>query len=88
MIAAELSFDVFWDTVRDALVLPPGSIGPETSLQGDLGFDSLTMAELIVVLDELGAFVPETRMLGLERAADVYDLYRSHLVLRVGTGAP
>ena len=80
----QLSFEEFWTRATDELVLPFGRVTPATTLQGDLGFDSLTMTELIVLLDELHAPVPEGLIAALESAGDVYDLYCNHLVVRVG----
>lgn len=74
-----LSFEEFWCDAEAALVLPAVTVTRETELQGDLGFDSLSMLELIALLDELDAPVPEGLLVSTVTAGDAYDLYRNHV---------
>jgi len=80
-VVAMLSYDDFWPRVQDALALPRGDVAPEARLDGDLGFDSLSMAELVVLLPELGARVPEGLVTSVVTAADVYTLYCNHVAV-------
>ena len=79
-----LSYDDFWRRVQDALTLPHGEVPREAQLGVDLGFDSLSMAELLLLVDDLGADVPEDLALSVVTADDAYTLYRNHL----GVAAP
>ena len=74
-----LSFEEFWRDAESALALPAVAVGRETELQRDLGFDSLSMLELIAFLDELDAPVPEGLLASVITAGDAYDLYRNHV---------
>jgi acyl carrier protein len=74
-----LTHEELWCRVQDALALPRGDVGPDAPLDGDLGFDSLSMAELVVLLDELGAPVPDGLVASIATVGDVYTLYRNHL---------
>ncbi len=74
-----LSFEEFWHDAAAALALPAVAVGRDTELQRDLGFDSLSMLELIAFLDELDAPVPEGLLASVITADDAYDLYRNHV---------
>jgi acyl carrier protein len=70
-----MTLDEFWRRVSVDLRLEGVPVTRETSLRDELEFDSLQMMELGIVLDELGAELPEDMIPYIETVGDLYDHY-------------
>ena len=78
-----LPFDAFGDLLLAELALPEARLRDDTRLVADLGFDSVLLFELLLVLEEwLGVTLPEALLGQLETVGDVYELYRTRLAHR------
>jgi acyl carrier protein len=75
--AAQLSLEEFWVTVCEAMRLEPMAVERDTTVRDDLEFDSLDMAELVVLMDDLDCEVPDGLIPSLETVGDFYDHYRT-----------
>jgi acyl carrier protein len=63
---------------EDFFDLRPGSVEGSSQLVGDLGFDSIMMVEVAVLLEEVAAGpVPDELLMSLFTVADVYGYYRN-----------
>jgi acyl carrier protein len=70
--------------VRAAIIeqfnLPEHEVTPETSLEDDLGADSLALTELAVRLEEgFGLELPDLRRMSRRRVGDLVDFLALHL---------
>jgi len=72
-----LSFEEFCAHLDETMGVPSADLDRDASLAGDLGFDSLDMAELVVLVEDLGGVaVPEDAFGTLATIGEVYDYYR------------
>jgi long-chain acyl-CoA synthetase len=60
-----------FDLLAELAQKPRGSVGEQTRLAADLGFDSLLGAELLVALEKAGRPLPETQLAALVTAGDL-----------------
>ena len=73
-----LTFEAFGDLLLTELALAPVALRDDTRLVDDLGFDSVLMFELLLVIEEwIGVLLPEALVGQLVTMGDVYELYRS-----------
>src|SRR5262245_2473830 len=70
-----LTSDAFDCYVAAELGIPRADISPNAHLIVDLGFDSLRMLELVLVLDGLGARLDAEDLHRAGRMSDLYRLY-------------
>ena len=78
-IAADtLTFHAFSDALFAELELPPVSASADTLLAEDLGFDSVLLFELLLVIEDwTGVLLPEALLGQLLTIGDVYEVYRT-----------
>ena len=81
--AEQLSFEQFWAHIAQAMDVEGVDALRHTSLRGDLDFDSLDMAEMVLIMDDLDCEVPEDLIPMLETVGNLYD----HYLIRSGTSA-
>ena len=73
-----LSFDDFGERLLVELELAPVSLREETRLVDDLGFDSVLVFELLLVVEDwIGVMLPEALIGQLVTVGDVYAVFRS-----------
>lgn len=61
--------------ISDSACVDRDKIKPESSLEDDLGMDSLDKMEAVIrIEDELGAFIPDERLETVKTVQDVIDL--------------
>jgi len=77
-LIANLSFDDFASQMAFDLRLHTGEWTHESRLIGDLGLDSLQMVELLVLMYDIGAPLPDGILGEHTTAGDLYFHYRSH----------
>ena len=78
-----LRFDAFADALFAELELPPATPGADTLLAEDLGFDSVLLFELLLVIEDwTGALLPEALLGQLLTVGDVYEVYRTRRAQR------
>ena len=73
-----MSFSDFVDVIAQELELELGVISETTDLCADLGFDSITHLELIVILEGLGCRIPQQGLQALKTLGDAHFLYLQH----------
>lgn len=73
--AAPIPRDAFISYLTTELDLPPSPIEPATRFVDDLGFDSLDMLELLIVIEELGVQLNDDLIEMLDTVDDAYRLY-------------
>jgi len=71
-----LPFDGFRNLMRNEFGLSELP-GPSQRLIADLEFDSIRMLELICVIEDLGAYVPDEALSTLETVEDAYAAYNN-----------
>ena len=77
---APLEFDAFVDLMLVELGLPALPLRDETRLVEELGFDSVLMFELLLVIEDwIGVMLPEALIGQFVTAGDVYDIYRTRI---------
>jgi acyl carrier protein len=72
---APLTFDEFAHRVSDALDLEPEEMVPEARLDEDLGLDSYDLVEVLTLVEELGARLPDEVTVGIQTVGDLYREY-------------
>jgi acyl carrier protein len=78
-----LSFDAFADALFAELELPPASAGADTMLSDELGFDSVLLFEMLLVIEDwTGVLLPEALLGQLLTVGDVYEVYRARRAQR------
>jgi acyl carrier protein len=65
-------FRRFAATVGEHVDLDLSAAGPDSDLRDGLGFDSLAMAEVLVLLAELGVHLPDELVPELRTLGDLY----------------
>jgi acyl carrier protein len=73
--AEQLSFEQFWANIAEAMGIEAIDAHRQAILRDDLDFDSLDMAELVLIMDDLDCQVPEDLIPLLETVGDLYDHY-------------
>lgn len=68
-----LSLTDFADRIATELDLPVDALLNATF--EELGFDSLHLFELDLIVEEIGVLLPEESFIGLRRLSDVYEAY-------------
>jgi acyl carrier protein len=86
-VVAGPSIDEFWAGISEAMRGESIHVEASTSLGDDLGFDSLDMLELVVVMEDLGAPIPEDCVSILETVGDVYHHYVVRTAVRAAEGS-
>ncbi|HLI72851.1 MAG TPA: phosphopantetheine-binding protein [Acidimicrobiales bacterium] len=74
-----LTFEEFAAKVADGLRLETTDLRPETTLDGDLGLDSFDLVEVLALVGELGADLPDEVAVELHTMADVHRAYEAAL---------
>jgi len=73
-----LEFEAFAAALLAELELPAVDVRDDTRLVDDLGFDSVLLFELLLVIEDwAGVMLPEALLPHLETAGDVYEVYRT-----------
>ena len=72
---APLSFEQFAQRVADALDLEPDDLVPDARFDEDLGLDSYDLVELVTLVEELGAHLPDDVVVGIDTVGDLYREY-------------
>lgn len=70
-----LSYDEFVGRVSQALDLEPDDLVPAADLDQDLGLDSYDIVELLTLVEELGARLPDDVAVGIQTVGDLYREY-------------
>jgi acyl carrier protein len=70
-----ISFDEFARRIADALDLEPEDIVAEARFDQDLGLDSYDLVELVTLVEELGAHLPDDVVVGIDTVGDLYREY-------------
>jgi len=73
--ASALTFDEFCDYLERSLVLDHVPRNPAILLAVDLGFDSISVLEMTVAVEDLGVEFAESDIDGFRRIGDVYAAY-------------
>jgi acyl carrier protein len=71
----KLSFEEFRAVMAEELKLPIEKLTPETSLIQDLQMDSLSLAWMMLRIDELDCSIPLERVWEIETVGDLYAAY-------------
>ena len=72
------TFAAFGEMLLAELALAPVALRDDTRLVEDLGFDSVLVFELLLVLEEwIGVLLPEALVGQLVTMGDVYEVFRS-----------
>ena len=83
LTSQDLTFDDFADALFAELALPPCGACADTRLVDDLGFDSVLLFELLLVVEEwIGVLLPEALLGQLVTVGDVYEVYRTRRAQR------
>ena len=70
-----LSFDDFVRRVSDALDLEREELVADARFDEDLGLDSYDLVELLTLVEELGARLPDDVAVGIDTVGDLYREY-------------
>jgi acyl carrier protein len=73
--AEGISFDEFARRMADALDLDADDIVAEARFDEDLGLDSYDLVELVTLVEELGAHLPDDVVVGIDTVGDLYREY-------------
>jgi len=73
--SAPLSFDAFVERVAEALDLEPEEMVADARFDEDLGLDSYDLVELLTLVEELGARLPDDVAVGVQTVGDLYREY-------------
>jgi acyl carrier protein len=73
--AAPLSFDDFVHRIAEALDLEPDEMAADARFDEDLGLDSYDLVELLTLVEELGARLPDDVAVGIQTVGDLYREY-------------
>jgi len=72
------TFGTFADALFAELELPAAGACADTRLVDDLGFDSVLLFELLLVIEDwIGVLLPEALLGQLITVGDVYEVYRT-----------
>jgi len=78
LTSGTLTFDAFADALFAELELPAASGCADLRLVDDLGFDSVLLFELLLVIEDwIGVLLPEALLGQLVTVGDVYEVYRT-----------
>ena len=70
--------EAFGAALLAELELPPTPLDDDTRLVDDLGFDSVLLFELLLVVEDwIGVMLPEALLPHLETVGDVFEVYRT-----------
>ncbi|MBV9412901.1 MAG: acyl carrier protein [Acidimicrobiia bacterium] len=72
---APLAFDEFVRRVAEALDLEPEEMAAGARFDEDLGLDSYDLVELLTLVEELGARLPDDVAVGVQTVGDLYREY-------------
>lgn len=72
-----LAFEEFTTLLAQRLDIDLAHATPESTLRDDLGFDSLTFAELLIVLDDYEVVLPDELIPELRTMADIHHYFNS-----------
>ena len=75
MTGQAISFDEFARRMADSLDLEPDDIVPDARFDEDLGLDSYDLVELVTMVEELGAHLPDDVVVGIDTVGDLYREY-------------
>ena len=70
-----LSFDEFVGRVAEALDLEPDEMVADARFDEDLGLDSYDLVELLTLVEELGARLPDEVAVSIQTVGDLYREY-------------
>ena len=82
--AAPLSFDEFVQRVADSLDLEPDEMVANARFDEDLGLDSYDLVELVTLVEELGARLPDAVVVGILTVGDLYREYEQRATSTAG----
>ena len=77
MLATDFAFDEFTALLATRLDLDLSHATPESDLRDDLGLDSLSFAELLIVLDDYDVVLPDELIPELRTMADIHHYFNS-----------
>ena len=69
------TLEEFWAATGEPLCGESLDVARDSVLTTDLGFDSLGVAELVMLMDDLDASIPEDLMSSMHTVGDFYDHY-------------
>jgi acyl carrier protein len=70
-----ISFDKFAQRVAESLDLERDELAPDARFDEDLGLDSYDLVELLTLVEELGAHLPDDVAVGVDTVGDLYREY-------------
>jgi acyl carrier protein len=77
-----LDLDAFVAYLSDELEIPIESLRAATRFVKDLGFDSVRVLELSIVIEELGVELDDEDLEGLDTVARAYEVYKRAVLTR------
>jgi acyl carrier protein len=78
-----LQLQAFGTALLAELELAPTPLDDDTRLVDDLGFDSVLLFELLLVIEDwIGVMLPEALLPHLETVGDVFEVYRTRRAQR------
>ena len=80
MTGGTISFDEFARRMADSLDIEPDDIVSEARFDEDLGLDSYDLVELVTMVEELGAHLPDDVVVGIDTVGDLYREYEQRTV--------
>jgi len=79
---APLAFDEFARRMSDALDLEPDEVVADARFDEDLGLDSYDVVELLTLVEELGARLPDDVAVSVNTVGDLYREYEQRAAAR------
>ena len=84
MTTEVLTFDAFVARVADALDLEPEEMTANARFDEDLGLDSYDLVELLTLVEELGARLPDDVAAGVQTVGELYREYEQRVTRPLG----
>ena len=76
---APLPFDAFARRAGEALDLDPEELVRDARFDEDLGLDSYDLVELLTLVEEMGARLPDNVAVGIQTVGELYSEYERRL---------
>ena len=84
MTTEVLTFDAFVVRVADALDLEPEEMTANARFDEDLGLDSYDLVELLTLVEELGARLPDDVAAGIQTVGELHREYEQRVTRALG----
>jgi len=79
-----LSFEEFARRVSEALDIEPDELVPGARFDEDLGLDSYDLVELLTLVEEMGARLPDSVAVGIQTLGELYGEYEQRTARPAG----